>query len=70
MATFLLTDKTSFFLVHDFFFLQQEYFSYCKKKILVPRKKILGQEKKCFVTLSRGIFLASEKKYVSGVLLG
>jgi len=46
-----------------FFFFGTRLFSCSKKNVLVARKKILQNEKKnCFVTLSRGIFLASEKK--------
>jgi len=53
-----------FFLAARSFFLLQELSSYFEKKIL--REKILGQGKKnCFVNLSRGICLASEKNYES-----
>jgi len=51
----------------QFFFLAARYFS-CNNIFLTARKKscakekLLGQGKKnCFVTSSRGIFLASEK---------
>jgi len=56
-------------------FLQQEriFLTASKKNVLKERKKEkktrgkkkhLGEGKKCFVTLSGGIFLASEKIYV------
>jgi len=45
----------TFFSCRKIFSLQQEYFSYCKKKKSWGKKKIV-------VTLYKGIFLASDKK--------
>jgi len=54
MATFLLTDKTSFFLVHDFFS--------CSKNIfLIARKKFLCQEKKSWAKKKNVLSLYQEE---------
>jgi len=49
-----------FFLGTRFFSRHKIFFSCSKKNVLVERKKIMRLGKKCFVTMSRGIFLASE----------
>jgi len=50
-----------FFSCRMNFFLQQELFFSLQEKNLVPRKTSGGKKKNGFVTLSRGIFLESEK---------
>jgi len=59
MVFFLFLQQEHFFLLHEIKSCSKENKS-CSKE-----KKIEGQEKNCFVTLLRGIFLASEKNIFS-----
>jgi len=58
----ILLDKVTihFFLAARYFSLVQHSLSCSKKIVLVARKTILQQEKKCFVTVSRNFTMASE----------
>jgi len=55
---------TFFLLAARFFFLQQGIFSYCKKKFVVPPKKI-GKKITVLSLYQENIFLTSENISVS-----